>query len=132
MPSPLQFRNVSRYVRDVDANVPLYEAIGFRKERAMGDMVVLRNEEGLSLILHRLDGEGAADRGTALGFTVTGTLDEARRHIEAAGFRCLREPAPEDRAVFFIYGDLDGNPVNLVLPPKPPAAGSGRPGHGGA
>lgn len=121
MSSPLKFRNVTRYVCDVEASAPLYEALGFHKERAMGDMVVLRNEEGLGLILHRWDGHPVSERGTALGFTMVGPVAEARRYVEEAGFRCLREPDQGDAGFFFIYGDLDGNPINLV----------GRPPHGG-
>ena len=120
MPGPLQFRNVTRYVRDVEANVPLYEALGFVKERAMGDMVVMRNGEGVGLVLHRWDERAVTELDTALGFTMTGAVADARRYVEEAGFRCLREPEDGDAGFFFIYGDLDGNPVNLVGRPSHP------------
>lgn len=119
MPGPIQFRNVTRYVKDVAASEPLYAALGFARERAMGDMVVLRNAAGVQLILHRWDERPVSELDTALGFTITGPVPEARRFVEAAGFKCLREPQEGDAGFFFIYGDLDGNPINLV----------GRPAH---
>lgn len=118
MPGPLKFRNVTRYVRDVEANVALYRALGFEQERAMGDMAVLRNEEGVQLILHRWDERPVNQLDTAIGFTMTGSVPECRRYVEEAGFRCLREPDEGDAGFFFIYGDLDGNPINLVGRPQ--------------
>ncbi len=41
-------------------------------------------------------------------------MDAARKFVEAAGFKLLRAPADGDAGFFFIYGDLDGNPINLV------------------
>lgn len=117
MPGPLKFRNITRYVKDVEANVPLYEALGFARERAMGDMVVMRNAEGVSLVLHRWEERPVTLLDTAIGFTMIGSVAEARRYVEAAGFRCLREPDEGDAGFFFIYGDLDGNPINLVGAP---------------
>lgn len=111
---PVKFRNITRYVRDVPANVPLYRALGFEQERAMGDMVVLRNAEGVQLVLHRWEERPVHLLDTALGFTITGSVEEARRFLEEAGFRCLREPDQGDAGFFFVYGDLDGNPINLV------------------
>ncbi len=120
MPGPVQFRNVTRYVREVEASAVLYEALGFRRERAMGDMIVLRNDEGVQLVLHRWEERPVSELDTAIGFTIVGDVAEARRFVEQAGFRCLREPQEGDAGFFFIYGDLDGNPINLV----------GRPTHG--
>lgn len=114
MASPLSFRNIARYVRDVEANVSLYRALGFEKVREMGDMAVLRNADGVQLILHRWEERPVTQLDTALGFTIEGTVEEARRYVEEAGFRCLREPDEGDAGFFFIYGDLDGNPINLV------------------
>lgn len=34
--------------------------------------------------------------------------------MESHGFKLLRGPAEGDKGYFFIYGDLDGNPINLV------------------
>jgi len=113
--APVEFRNVVRYVRDVEANVPLYHAIGFTKVvRRMEDMVVLQNDLGLKLVLHRWDERPTSWLDTALGLTMTGTVDEARAFVEKAGFRLLRAPDAEDAGFFYVYGDLDGNPVNLV------------------
>ncbi len=114
MTSPLAFRNVARYVRDVDANLPLYRALGFEPVRRMGDMAVLANAEGVRLVLHAWDAPRApAITDTALGFTVS-DVRAAREHVEKAGWRLLRAPDAGDEGFFFIYGDLDGNPVNLV------------------
>lgn len=132
MPSgerPVAFRNIVRYVRDVDGNVPLYQAIGFEAVvRRMDDMVVLQNAEGLKLVLHRWDEKPTTWVDTAIGLTVTGTMEEARAYVEKAGFRPLRSPEHGDVGFFIIYGDLDGNPVNLVASPAArkasPAAGS--------
>ncbi|HMM36020.1 MAG TPA: hypothetical protein PKA62_14960, partial [Thermoanaerobaculia bacterium] len=100
----------------------LYGALGFEQERSMGeDMVVLRNADGVQLVLHRWDERPVDTLDTALGFTITGSVEEARRFVEQAGFRCLREPEEGDAGFFFIYGDLDGNPINLVGRPTPPA-----------
>ena len=115
MRSPLAFRNVVRYCRDVARNVPLYEALGFRPLRAMEGFAILQNEEGVKLVLH--EGEPVADLAgaTSLGFTMLGNqVEEARAFVEKAGWRLLRAPAPEDEGFFFVYGDLDGNPINLV------------------
>lgn len=119
---PVAFRNVARYVHDLDANVPLYEAIGFEVVRRMDHgMVVMQNDAGVSLVLHAWEDHKASLLDTALGLTIQGDVADARRYLEEAGFKCLREPEEGDEGFFFIYGDLDGNPVNLV----------GMPGHGG-
>ncbi|MCA1813384.1 MAG: hypothetical protein LC624_05460 [Halobacteriales archaeon] len=118
MPAPVEFRNIARYVRDVQANVPLYQAIGFTKVvREMDDMVVLQNEQGLKLVLHRWDERPTHWVDTAIGLTMTGPTEEARAYVEKAGFTLLRAPDHGDMGFFFIYGDLDGNPVNLVGTP---------------
>ena len=109
---PIAFRNVVRYCRDVGANVPLYEALGFRPLRAMEGFAILQNEEGVKLVLH--EGEPEGRHVTALGFTMSGGVDEARAYVEKAGWRLLRAPDAQDEGFFFIYGDLDGNPINLV------------------
>ena len=112
---PIAFRNVVRYSRDVLANVPLYEALGFAKVRAMDGFAVLRNEQGVSLVLH--EGEPKPDpvSSGALGFTMLGNdVARSRAHVEAAGWKLLRAPDAGDEGFFFIYGDLDGNPINLV------------------
>jgi len=116
---PVAFRNVVRYVSDVPASVPLYEALGFQKARVMEGMAILRNEQGVTLVLHGAVGEDAPapdpTSATALGFTMLGNeVAAARQFVEKAGWRLLRAPAEGDEGFFFIYGDLDGNPVNLV------------------
>lgn len=114
MTRPVEFRNIARYVRDVAANVPLYQALGFEPVRSMGGMTVLKNGQDLTLILHAWDGHEGRLLDSAIGVTATGPIAEARRYLEEAGFTCLREPEEGDEGFFFIYGDLDGNPVNLV------------------
>lgn len=109
----LAFRNVVRYARDVRASAPLYEALGFRPLRVMDGFAILQNAEGLKLVLH--EGEPAGENVTALGFTMLGNdVDRARSFVEKAGWRLLRAPRAEDEGFFYIYGDLDGNPINLV------------------
>ena len=112
MTMPVAFRNVVRYARDVRAAAPLYEALGFRPLRVMDGFAVLQNAEGVKLVLH--EGEPEGRNVTALGFTMTGSVDEARAFVEKAGWRLLRAPDAADEGFFFIYGDLDGNPINLV------------------
>lgn len=113
MSSPIVFRNVVRYVREPEKNVPLYEALGFKLVRSMGGMMILQNAEGLKLLLH--EGEPRTTNGTALGFTMLGNDVEASRgFVEKAGWMLLRAPSSEDEGFFYIYGDLDGNPINLV------------------
>jgi hypothetical protein len=51
--SPIAFRNVVRYVKDLDANAKLYQAVGFEFVSRRGDMLTFKNAEGLSLILHQ-------------------------------------------------------------------------------
>lgn len=110
---PIAFRNVVRYVREPEKNVPLYEALGFRLARSMGGMVILQNEEGLKLLLH--EGEPEGRNVSALGFTMLGNdVARSRAFVENAGWRLLRAPDSEDQGFFYIYGDLDGNPINLV------------------
>ena len=113
----LRLRNIARYVRDVEANVPLYEALGFARVRDAGDMVVLEHADGLQLILHRWDERPTTMLDTSIGFTITGDGDDLRTHLEAAGWSLLRAPHESDVGFFFIYGDLDGNPINLVGKP---------------
>lgn len=114
MSAPIAFRNVVRYNRNVEKNVPLYEALGFRTLRAMEGFAILQNEEGVKLVLHEGEPSRDSPNVTALGFTMTGSVEDARRHVEAGGWTLLREPAEEDEGFFYIYGDLDGNPINLV------------------
>lgn len=120
----LSLRNVARYVRDVDANVRLYEALGFKVEREAGDMTVLAHADGLQLVLHRWDERPTTMLDTSIGFTISGDAAPLREHLEAAGWELLRAPHESDVGYFFIYGDLDGNPINLVGKPTqaaPPA-----------
>ena len=113
----LSLRNVARYVRDVAANVPLYEAIGFKAVRDGGDLAVLRHHDGLQLVLHRWDERPTTLLDTAIGFTLSGEAADVKAHLEAAGWRLLRSPHEGDVGYFIIYGDLDGNPINLVGKP---------------
>lgn len=113
----LSLRNVARYVRDVEANTPLYEAIGFRKVRSGGDLAVLQHHDGLQLVLHRWDERPTTLLDTAIGFTLAGEAADVKAHLEAAGWRLLRAPHEGDVGYFIIYGDLDGNPINLVGKP---------------
>jgi hypothetical protein len=133
-PRPIAFRNVVRYNRDVAANVPLYEALGFAPVRVMEGFAILRNEAGLTLVLH--EGSPAPDpsSASALGFTmVENDVRAAREYVEKAGWRLLRAPDASDEGFFYIYGDLDGNPINLVgdRSRAGPAAGAA-PGGGAA
>lgn len=113
MGAPIAFRNVVRYVREPEQNVPLYEALGFKLARSMGGMAILQNAEGLKLVLH--EGEPQATNGTALGFTMLDNdVAASRAYVEKAGWRLLRAPDASDEGFFYIYGDLDGNPINLV------------------
>jgi hypothetical protein len=112
---PISFRNLARYVRDVAGNLPLYQALGFEVRQKMGtDMAILENEEGLKLVLHSWSEHKGRLLDTGIGFSLTGTLEEARQYLEDAGFKLLRSPEDADAGFFFIYGDLDGNPINLV------------------
>lgn len=120
----LTLRNVARYVRDVAANVPLYEALGFRLVRTGGDLAVLQHHDGLQLVLHRWDERPTTMLDTAIGFTLAGDAAPARAFVEAAGWTLVRAPHEGDVGYFLIYGDLDGNPINLVGKPRgtaPPA-----------
>jgi catechol 2,3-dioxygenase-like lactoylglutathione lyase family enzyme len=111
--TPVAFRNVVRYHKDVAKNVPLYEALGFRPLRVMEGFAILQNDAGLKLVLH--EGEPHGENVTALGFTmVDNDVKAARAFVEKAGWRLLRAPDPSDEGFFYIYGDLDGNPINLV------------------
>lgn len=114
----LSLRNIARYVRDIDANVPLYEALGFRLVRNAGDMNVLEHADGLQIILHRWDERPTTQLDTAIGFTLAGDATDAKAYLEAAGWNLLRAPHESDVGYFWIYGDLDGNPINLVGKPK--------------
>lgn len=117
-PLSLSFRNAARYCKDIHANVPLYEAIGFTKVRDAGDLVALRHHDGFNLVLHRWDeGHNPTQLDTALGFTLSGDAADIKAHLEAAGWRLLRAPHEGDVGYFIIYGDLDGNPINLVGKP---------------
>lgn len=113
----LSIRNVARYVRDVDASVPLYEALGFQKIRDAGDMAVLQHQDGLQLVLHRWDERPTTMLDTAIGFTLSGDEAAVKSHLETAGWTLLRAPHASDVGYFLIYGDLDGNPINLVGKP---------------
>lgn len=112
---PISFRNVARYVQDVEGNLPLYQALGFEIVQKMGtDMAILKNEEGFKLVLHSWSDHKGRLLDTGIGFSVTGTLEEARQYLVDAGFKLLRAPEDSDAGFFYIYGDLDGNPINLV------------------
>jgi len=113
--APISFRNVVRYVKDLDANSKLYEAVGFKFQRRTGDMIVLKNDEGLTLILHQWnDPRPTTYLDSSIGFTIKEDVAAARKFVEDIGFKLLRSPAAGDNGYFFIYGDLDGNPINLV------------------
>jgi catechol 2,3-dioxygenase-like lactoylglutathione lyase family enzyme len=115
MSMPIEFRNVVRYVQDVQANLPLYQALGFELVQSMGaGMAILKNSAGLKLVLHSWSDHEGRLLDTALGFSVTSSLEEARSYLVESGFRLLREPDQSDAGFFYVYGDLDGNPVNLV------------------
>jgi hypothetical protein len=117
-PLTLSYRNTARYCKDVHANVPLYEALGFTKVRDAGDLVVLKHHDGPQLVLHRWDeGHAPTQLDTAIGFTLSGDAADAKAHLEAAGWTLLRAPHEGDVGYFIIYGDLDGNPINLVGKP---------------
>lgn len=90
--SPISFRNVVRYVQDVDANVKLYEAVGFKFQRKMGDvslsiilsmltnalvkMAILENESGLKLLLHAWQNKPEGTfLDTAIGFTINESVE---------------------------------------------------------
>jgi catechol 2,3-dioxygenase-like lactoylglutathione lyase family enzyme len=124
----LSLRNVARYVRDVAANLPLYEALGFNVVRTGGDLAVLQHHDGLQLVLHRWDERPTTLLDTAIGFTLAGDAKDVKAHLEAAGWTLLRAPHEGDVGYFIIYGDLDGNPVNLVGKPlrAAPAPGTVR------
>lgn len=53
--APIAFRNVVRYVKDLEGNAKLYQAVGFGNPTRRGDMITMKNAEGLSLILHQYD-----------------------------------------------------------------------------
>jgi catechol 2,3-dioxygenase-like lactoylglutathione lyase family enzyme len=121
----LSLRNVARYVRDIQANVPLYEAIGFKRLRDAGDLVVLQHHDGLQLVLHRWDERPTTLLDTAIGFTLSGDAADVKAHLEAAGWTLMRAPHEGDVGYFIIYGDLDGNPINLVGKPLKAAPAPG-------
>lgn len=121
----LSLRNVARYCKDVQANVPLYEAIGFKRVRDAGDLAVLQHHDGLQLVLHRWDERPTTVLDTAIGFTLSGDAGDVKRHLEAAGWTLLRAPHEGDVGYFIIYGDLDGNPINLVGKPLKAAPAPG-------
>lgn len=145
----LSLRNIARYVRDVDGNVPLYEALGFNVVREAGkdkasadaepssrsaapakrgpptDMTVLEHHDGLQMILHRWDERPTTMLDTSIGFSISGDAKDLRDHLEAAGWRLLRAPHETDVGYFWIYGDLDGNPINLVGKPTNAAPAPG-------
>lgn len=113
--APVAFRNVVRYCRDVQASAPLYAALGFAPVRVMEGFAILRHESGLSLVLHEGEPQPDPTGATALGFTIVDNdVRAARVFVEKAGFRLLRAPDASDEGFFYIYGDLDGNPINLV------------------
>ncbi len=115
MSSPLTFRNVVRYNRDVEKNVPLYAALGFAPVRVMEGFAILKNEEGVKLILHEGEPNKDSPNVTALGFTMLNNdVAASRRFVEDAGWTLVRAPDEGDEGFFFIYADLDGNPINLV------------------
>ncbi len=113
----LTLRNIARYVKDIDANVPLYEALGFKLVRNAGDMNVMEHPDGLQIVLHRWDERPTTMLDTAIGFTLAGDAEPVQQYLEAAGWTLLRAPHASDVGYFFIYGDLDGNPINLVGKP---------------
>lgn len=120
----LSLRNLARYVKDVDASTKLYEALGFQLVRKAGDMNVLEHADGMQLVLHRWDERPTTMLDTAIGFTLSGDAEPVQEYLEAAGWSLLRAPHASDVGYFFIYGDLDGNPINLVGKPvsqAPPA-----------
>lgn len=121
----LSLRNVARYVRDIQANAPLYEAIGFKRLRDAGDLVVLQHHDGLQLVLHRWDERPTTMLDTAIGFTLSGDAADVKRHLETAGWTLMRAPHEGDVGYFIIYGDLDGNPINLVGKPLKAAPAPG-------
>lgn len=116
--APVRFRNVTRYVEDVEANVPLYEALGFTVTRRMGPHLArLEGPDGLELVLHGSESRDPGPGETSVGATITGSVEAAREHMREAGFELVRKPQEEDEGYFFVYADLAGNPVTLVGEP---------------
>lgn len=113
----LSLRNIARYVKDPEANQPLYEALGFTLARHAGDMIVMEHPDGMQMVLHRWDERPTSMLDTAIGFTIGGDVAELHNHLLAAGWNLLRAPHESDVGYFRIYGDLDGNPINLVGKP---------------
>ncbi|HWG92464.1 MAG TPA: VOC family protein [Candidatus Thermoplasmatota archaeon] len=112
---PIAFRNVARYVSDVEKALPLYEALGFKRVRAFPGFAILEASGGARLVLHEWEGINPPITSTALGFTMLNNdVARARQHVEQAGWRLLRAPDEEDEGFFFIYADPDGNTINLV------------------
>lgn len=119
--APVRFRNVTRYVTDVEANVPLYEALGFEVTQRMGPHLArLEGPDGLELVLHGADEREPGPGETSIGATITGDVEAAREHMLEAGFELVRKPQEEDEGYFFVYADLAGNPVTLVGDPDAP------------
>jgi len=113
--SPVVFRNIVRYNRDVKANLPLYEALGFATKMAMDGFAVLQNDQGLKLVLHEGEPNPDSPNVTALGVTmVDNDAAAARAFVEEHGWKLIRAPDASDEGWFYVYGDLDGNPLNLV------------------
>lgn len=96
MTSPISFRNVVRYVRDLDASTKMYEALGFKFLNKRGDMSVLQNDSGLQLLLHEYvlyrsklqtlkkncrwsDPRQTTYLDCSLGFTINNSVEEARK-----------------------------------------------------
>jgi hypothetical protein len=70
------------------------------------------------LVLHRWDERPTTMLDTAIGFTISGDAEQLEQHLQAAGWTLLRKPHASDVGYFIIYGDLDGNPINLVGKPN--------------
>jgi catechol 2,3-dioxygenase-like lactoylglutathione lyase family enzyme len=115
---PVRFRNVTRYVEDVEANVPLYEALGLTLEQQMGSHLArLQGPDGTELVLHAAADRDPGHGETTIGATATGDVEAALEHMREAGFELVRKPQEEDEGTFYVYEDLSGNPVTLVADP---------------
>ncbi len=112
---PLAFRNITRYAKDVEANVPLYLALGYKPLRAMEGFAILAMDGAPNIVLHSADHVRLGEEATAIGFTIVDDdVERACKHVEDAGWTLRRAPSEEDMGFFYIYADRDGNEINLV------------------
>jgi catechol 2,3-dioxygenase-like lactoylglutathione lyase family enzyme len=110
--------NVTIYVSNMDAAVSFYsQTLGLKLAYRFGDhWASIEAGKGLTIGLHPASAESPAGRpgSMAIGLELTGTIEEARKTLEARGVKFGRLIDEGKAGKFLGFEDPDGNQLYLA------------------